>query len=269
MPLLWLRVALVLYGVGVVYVLLSLARKAAWLERLLAPAILAGAVFHFVSLAELSIGRGDFVPASAHHAESLLAFLVVCFFLAFWSKYRTATPGTVVFPLAFLLLLPSIFGEPAPEFSSPLLRSSGIFFHVALIFLGYAALLFSFVASLLYLVQERRLKAKSPKIWRLPPLEVIDQISYRSLLIGFPFITLGLLAGAVVAQQRFGASFFHDTKIVLSLVVWAVYMILLLTRWNAGWRGRKAALLATFGFLAAVGTWTANYISGTHRFLSP
>ena len=98
---------------------------------------------------------------------------------------------------------------------------------------------------------------------------MIDQISYRSLLIGFPCITLGLLAGAVVAQQHFGASFFHDTKIVLSLVVWAVYMILLLTRWNAGWRGRKAALLATFGFLAALGTWTANYISGTHRFLRP
>src|SRR5438067_10390559 len=82
------------------------------------------------------------------------------------------------------VLLPSIFGEPAPEFSSPLLRSSGIFFHVALIFLGYAALLLRFVASLLYLVQERRLKAKSPKIWRRPPLEVIDRISYRSLLIG-------------------------------------------------------------------------------------
>ena len=269
MPLLWLRVALVFYGVGVVYVLLSLARKAAVIDRLLAPAMLAGAVFHFVSLAEMAAAQGDFVPASAHHAESLLAFLIVAFFLAFWAKYRTATPGMVIFPLAFLLLLPSIFGEPAPEFSSPLLRSFWIFVHVALIFFGYAALLFSFVTSLLYLVQERRLKAKSPKIWRLPPLEVIDEISYRSLLIGFPFMSLGLLAGAVVAQQHFGASFFHDTKIVLSLVVWAVYMILLLTRWNAGWRGRKAALLASCGFLAAVGTWTANYISGTHRFLGP
>src|SRR5438067_10390558 len=125
MPLLWLRVALVLYGVGVVYVLLSLARKAAWLERLLVPAILAGAVLHFVSLAELSIGRGDFVPASAHHAESLLAFLVVCFFLAFWSKYRTATPGTVVFPLAFLCCCLRFLASRRRNFPPPCCAARG------------------------------------------------------------------------------------------------------------------------------------------------
>ena len=67
--------------------------------------------------------------------------------------------------------------------------------HIILIFTGYAALLLSFGASLLYLLQERRLKAKKPSslISFLPALEVIDQIGYRSLLLGFPFMTLGLL----------------------------------------------------------------------------
>ena len=55
----------------------------------------------------------------------------------------------------------------------------------------------SFGASLLYLLQERRLKAKKPSslISFLPALEVIDQIGYRSLLLGFPFMTLGLITG--------------------------------------------------------------------------
>jgi len=269
MPLLWSRVALVFYGVGVVYALLSLGRKHELIQRLLAPAVLMGAAFHFVALAETAMLQGVVAPASAHQAESMLAFLIVIFFLAFWSKYKTTMPGAIVFPVALLLLLPSAFGGMAPEFSSPLLRTAWIAVHVTLIFLGYAALLLSFVASLLYLVQERRLKSKSPKLWRMPPLEVIDEISYRSLLIGFPFMTLGLIAGAVVAQVYVGAEFFDDPKIILSLVLWAVYLALLFSRWSAGWRGRKAAFLATFGFLAALSTWAANYFSQTHRFLGP
>ena len=59
-----------------------------------------------------------------------------------------------------------------------------------MIFVGYAALFLSFAASLLYLLQERSLKSKKPAaiLLRLPALEVIDQIGYRSLLLGFPFI---------------------------------------------------------------------------------
>ena len=269
MPLLWLRVALIFYAVGVAHALFSLARRREFVNRVLMLSILLGAVFHFVSLVELTILTGDLAPTTVHHSESLLGFFVIIFFLAFWVKYRTASPGVFVFPLVFLLALAASFGEQSPEFSSPLLRTSWIFVHVVLIFLGYAALFLSFVASLLYLVQERRLKAKSPKLWRMPSLEVIDGIGYQSLLVGFPFMTLGLVAGAVVAQVEFGASFFRDPKIILSLLVWLVYLILLFTRWNAGWRGRKAAVLATLAFLAALGTWAANYLSVTHRFLGP
>jgi ABC-type uncharacterized transport system permease subunit len=51
--------------------------------------------------------------------------------------------------------------------------------------------------------------------------------------------------------------------------MWAVYMVLLYTRWSSGWRGRKAAYLATFAFIAAVSAWAANYFSGVHRFVAP
>ena len=102
---------------------------------------------------------------------------------------------------------------------------------------------------------------------RLPALEVIDQIGYRSLLLGFPFMTLGLIAGTVVAQATFGRVDFLDPKVLLSVLMWAVYMIMLYTRWNAGWRGRRAAYLATGAFVAAVVAWAANYFSTIHRFV--
>jgi ABC-type uncharacterized transport system permease subunit len=269
MPLFWLRVALAFYGIGLLYAFFALGRRAGGLQRVAMPAIFAGALFHFVSLIEAGRMSGEWAPATLPSAESLLAFLVIAFFIGFWLKYRALSPGVFVFPLVFLLALAAAFGSGAPELSSPLLRTSWIFAHVTLIFLGYAALLLSLVASLLYLVQERRLKAKSPQLWRMPPLETIDEIGYRSLLIGFPFMTLGLVAGSIVAAHDFGAEFFRDPKIVLSFLLWVVYMVLLYTRWNNGWRGRRAAYLATFALIAAVGTWAANYFSGTHRFLGP
>jgi ABC-type uncharacterized transport system permease subunit len=142
--------------------------------------------------------------------------------------------------------------------------------HIILIFTGYAALVLSFGASLLYLLQESRLKAKkaSSLISFLPALEVIDQIGYRSLLLGFPFMTLGLLTGSIVAITTYGRVDFLDPKVLLSVLMWVVYMIMVFTRWNSGWRGRRAAVLATFAFVAALAAWAANYFSTIHRFAS-
>jgi ABC-type uncharacterized transport system permease subunit len=143
-----------------------------------------------------------------------------------------------------------------------------LFAHIALIFTGYAALVLSFGASLLYLIQERSLKSKKPGglLSRLPALEVIDEIGFRSLLLGFPFMTLGLMAGTVVAQATYGKIDLLDPKILLSILMWVVYLILLYTRWTAGWRGRRAAYLAAGAFVAAVVAWAANYFSTIHRF---
>ena len=99
---------------------------------------------------------------------------------------------------------------------------------------------------------------------------MIDQIGYRSLLLGFPFMTLGLISGSVVAitTPAIGRVDFLDPKILLSVLMWAVYMIMVFTRWNSGWRGRRAAILASFAFVAALAAWAANYFSTIHRFTS-
>ena len=172
---------------------------------------------------------------------------------------------------AELLTFAAAMSQQEILLSTPFVRSGWIFLHITLIFIGYAALFLSFAASLLYLIQERTLKAKQPSgiLGRLPALQTIDEIGYRSLLLGFPFMTLGLMAGSVVAQSKYGAMYFHDPKIVLSLLMWAVYVVLLYTRWSSGWRGRRAAYLATCAFAAAVIAWAANYFSAVHGFVSP
>jgi ABC-type uncharacterized transport system permease subunit len=276
MPLFWLRVAVVFYAVGLAYSILLLSRKGDLLARFVEPAVGLGLVFHFVSLVESFVISGHFALASVHNSESLLAFLAIVVFFVFFVGYRTTSPGIVIFPVVFLLTFASAIGQRPVNISSPLLRNGWVFVHVVLIFTGYAGLFLSFGASLLYIAEERALKSKRISAWLpadekqqkrgLPSLQTIDDICYNSLLFGFPFMTLGLAAGAVLAIERYGPYFFYDPKILLSLAMWIVYLVLLYMRWSSGWRGRRAALLAMVAFVVALGAWAANYFSRVHRF---
>ena len=269
MPIIWLRVALALYALGLVYVLVALTRTRELLNRLALHAAYLGMVFHFVAIVESVHQSGELTFGSLSVAASALAFLIMMVFLIAYMVYQTTSPGIVVFPLVFLLTFIGATRQEPFVLASASARQGWLIAHISLIFAGYAALFLSFGASLLYLVQERSLKSKKAAgmMSRLPALEVIDQIGYRSLLLGFPFMTLGLIAGTVVAQATFGRVDFLDPKVLLSVLMWTVYMIMLYTRWNAGWRGRRAAYLATGAFIAAVVAWAANYFSTIHRFV--
>lgn len=267
MPILWLRFALACYFVGLTYAFFALRRTSDLFSRIALHAASLGMVFHFVSLVELFLSD-HVLWTSVHNGESLLAFLSMTFFMVIYSIYKTTSPGVVVFPVVFFLTFVAAIDEQPVLQTSFIQHKGWLIAHIILIFTGYAALVLSFGASLLYLLQERRLKSKKPTslISFLPALEVIDQIGYRSLLLGFPFMTLGLLTGSVVAVTTYGHVDFLDPKILLSVLMWAVYMIMVFTRWNSGWRGRRAAFLATFAFVAALAAWAANYFSAIHRF---
>jgi ABC-type transport system involved in cytochrome c biogenesis permease subunit len=267
MPLVWLRVAVAFYAVGLLYSLLLLGKRGNLLAKVVEPAVGLGLIFHFVSLVEYTVVIGRLSWASVHYSESLLAFVAMVVFFIFFVGYRTTSLGVVIFPIVFVLTFASAVGQQPVTITSPALRSGWIFVHVALIFTGYAGLFVSFGASVLYLMQERALKAKSlDSLVSKLSLETIDDIGYKSLLFGFPFMTFGLIAGSVLAIAKYGPLFFTDPKILLSFIMWLVYLLLLYTRWSSGWRGRRAALLATCAFVIALGVWAANSLSSVHRF---
>ena len=267
MSLLWLRFALACYFIGLTYAFFALTRTSELFSRIALHAASVGMVFHFVSLVELFL-TSKVVWTSVHNGESLLAFISMTFFMIIYAIYQTTSPGVVVFPVVFFLTFVAAVDQQPVLLTAFVTHKGWLIAHIILIFTGYAALVLSFGASLLYLLQERRLKAKKPSsmISFLPALETIDQIGYRSLLLGFPFMTLGLITGSVVAVTTYGHMDFTDPKILLSVLMWAVYMVMVFTRWNSGWRGRRAAVLATFAFVAAIVAWAANYFSAIHRF---
>jgi ABC-type uncharacterized transport system permease subunit len=271
MPIIWLRVALALYGLGLLYVLVALTRTKELLNQLALHAAYLGMVFHFVAIVEAVRESGELTLGSSSVAASVLGFLIMVLFLIAYMIYRTTSPGIVVFPLVFLLTFIGATRQEPFVLASSSARQGWLIAHIALIFAGYAALALSFSASLIYLIQERALKSKRPggMLARLPALQVTDEIGFRSLLLGFPFMTAGLVAGLVIAQARFGHVDFLDPKIFLSVLTWAVYLVLLYTRWSAGWRGRRAAYLAAGAFAMAIVAWAANYFSAIHKLASP
>jgi len=270
MSLVWLRVALLCYTVGLLYALVALTRTSEILSKIALHAAYLGMVLHLVSLVEAVHQTGQLSLASVHNSESLLGFLIMVVFMLVYLVYKTTSTGIVVFPLVFLLTFIAATGQQPLVFNSTAVQHGWLAAHIITIFTGYAALFVSFGASLLYLLQERALKAKSTRglFSRLPALQVIDDIGYRSLMLGFPFMTLGLIFGTIVAQSAYHRVDFSDPKILLSVLMWAVYLVMVFTRLTAGWRGRRAAWLASAAFAAAVVAWVANYFSGMHRFIA-
>jgi len=271
MPHIWLRVALACYGLGLIYVLVALTRTREILDRIALHAAYLGMVFHFVAIAEIVNQQGELGLATLPLAGSVLAFLIMVVFMLVYMVYGTTSPGIVVFPVVFLLTFMGMLRQEPFVLASETAKQGWLIAHLSLIFSGYAALVLSFSASLVYLLQERALKAKRSAwlLTRFPALQVTDEIGLRSLLIGFPFMTGGLAAGLLMAQMKFGYINFHDPKILFSVLTWVVYLVLLYMRWNAGWRGRRAAYLAAGTFAMAIVAWSANYFSTIHQLGKP
>lgn len=259
---------MVLYGIASLAVLPAvLYERPRW--RLVAiPAVVAAVFFHFVSVVEMLQAAHRLVPVNASEVQAVLGLLLAIAFLLVYVRYRTLTIGVVLLPLVFLLGLLPAFAPGRHELAAPLLRSGWISLHIALLLAAYAALIVCMLSSVLYLIQEKQLKARSSRglLSRLPPLATTDQIALRSLLIGLPCMTAGLLIGSALAANEYGAVYFRDPKVLLSFAMWLAYMAMIAIRRSAGLRGRRAVWLSSFVFLVMLAVWSANQVSTVHRF---
>lgn len=278
MHLVWLRVAAILYAAASIAifpaVFYSLDRWRRWCVHLGGLAFF----FHFVSAAEMLAEAHRFVPVGAREVESLLGLVIAGLFFLAWWLWDAISLGIFALPVTFFLVFVPALGMTHYTFPSRGVRTSWLVAHISALLAAYAGLGFSLLASVLYLVQERRLKAKmkarddswwAPLDW-LPPLDTLERIAYAMLLFGFPCMTVGLILGAVLVQETsLGAAYFLDPKVLASFAMWGVYVLLLFLRRTAGLRGRKAAYLsgAVLAFMLAV--WAANLVSHVHRFGAP
>jgi cytochrome c-type biogenesis protein CcsB len=199
--------------------------------------------------------------------ESLVFFswcLPALGLLAF-RRYLKGYLGALVAMLASLLLAYASFGvDSSIKPLMPALKSNWLLIHVVTAFLGYAAFALAFGSALLYLLQERRPRPS------LPPLPVLDTLIYRTTVLGFLLLTLGIFTGAVWAETAWGRYWSWDPKETWSLITWFIYAALLHARLLKGWHGRRIAWLAVLGFIAVLFTYlgVSFLLTGLHAYLT-
>jgi cytochrome c-type biogenesis protein CcsB len=122
----------------------------------------------------------------------------------------------------------------------------------------------------MYLLQERELKSKRFGYFftRLPSLDSLDQLNSHCLATGFVLLTLGIITGSIWARQAWGAYWQWDPKETWSLITWFLYAAQIHQRFSAGWRGKRAAIMAVIGFTAVLFTlWGVTFLlGGVHSY---
>jgi cytochrome c-type biogenesis protein CcsB len=260
-----LRLALALYSVGLAHSILTALKKKQTFFKPALFAVLAGFLLQVTSII-LRATEVHYLPLTQQYeAFSFFGALATLSFLIAYVKYRIAPLSVFAFPLIFLMTFVANLRYDPSSSIPPVLRSNWIFIHIPMVFLGYAALFIAFAAAIMYLIQERALKSKHPVRFYnwLPSLEICDDLAYKSLAIGFPLITLGIITGALWAEGA-RVVWERDPKVLFSFLTWFVYLLLIFYRLIAGWRGRKAAYLSIVGFVGVLVTFFG--VGGLHTF---
>ena len=172
--------------------------------------------------------------------------------------------GSLITPLATLIIAFASLSLPnnMQEATSlvPALKSNWLVMHVSVMMISYAVLMVGTLLAILFLVLSQELNPISKKQNqasiaasyaknKIRLLESIDNLSYKTIALGFPLLTIGIISGAVWANEAWGSYRSWDPKETWALITWLVFAAYLHSRITRGWEGKKAAILASLGFI--------------------
>lgn len=214
---------------------------------------------HGVFIVQRAWLAGRFPFANTYETLILLSFLALAIYFAAFFYYRIAALGGFVGIIAsFLLALTSLL-SPEIEPLLPALRSNWLLFHVTSAFIGYSAFAVAFGSAALFLLLDmglnRFLRKRQQEKKVQDTLTYLDELTYRLITIGFPFLTLAISTGAVWANATWGRYWNWDPKEACAFVTWLIYAICLHVRRVEGLKGRPAAFVPLLGFAAVMFTY--------------
>jgi len=257
METLFLIVATICYCLGSAGYFVYLLRDREVLHRISWGILLVGAVFHGCAILLSSVSTGYLAVTTIQNALSFFAWILVITYLLIQLRLQLRILGSFVSPLIVVFMLLSLFLPAHIVPKSGIFQSGWFIVHVTSVFLASALFALAFGAGIMYLLQERQIKKKNFGYFysRLPSLERLDQINYLCLVLGFPLWTAGLIIGFAYASSVWPSPAGWDPKEIFALITWFIYAVLLHERLAVGWRGRRAAWLAIFGFSAVLITF--------------
>ncbi|NOX96781.1 MAG: c-type cytochrome biogenesis protein CcsB [Nitrospirae bacterium] len=264
-------IALALYMLSSGCFIFSIGKDSKWLLRAGLISSLLGIGFHSFSLVVIGIQGGHIPITNLFEALSFLSWSLVLLFLISYLKYRSKALAGFALPLATIILLPAAFSSRAFQELPPFWQNWWLGLHGMSILLAYGAFGLAFISAIMYLLQERQLKIKSPGLlyrW-LPSLERLEEINHKAITIGFAFLTFGIIIGLVWARKAQSTGWSWGGKETWTVITWLVYALLLHRRITSNLRGRKIAYLCILGFGLVLFTFigVSLLFPGLHSFV--
>jgi cytochrome c-type biogenesis protein CcsB len=243
-------------------------------------AIIANVILFFI-LCSRWIVAGYFPLSNLYESLLFLTWILLTVYLYIETKTNSKLIGSVLLPVTLLINgFANLTLSPEMQKSSPLvpaLQSNWLMMHVSMMLLSYGTLIMGSLLCILFLVISRykdvdlkimndsslplynimldyyEAKLLSPsneisELGKLKLLQSIDNWSYRIIGLGFPFLTIGIIAGGVWANEAWGSYWSWDPKETWALITWLVFAIYLHARITKGWEGKKTAILGSLGF---------------------
>ena len=208
------------------------------------------------------VSSGYFPLSNLYESLIFLSWGLSSVHLFVESKTRSRLLGSVSVPILFFLsgfstlTLPIEMQKALPLV--PSLQSNWLMMHVSMMMVSYSTLLIGSLLSIFYLALDTVFSSsvkqlspfgqKSVESSRFSLFQTIDIWSYRIIGLGFPFLTIGIISGAVWANEAWGSYWSWDPKETWALITWMIFATYLHSRLLKGWQGAKAASLGSVGF---------------------
>ncbi len=223
----------------------------------------------------IHVDVGHIPVSNLYEVFILFALITSLLYLYYEDKTNTYSMGGFVLliisaAVAFLLWYGFERGADEIQPLVPALQSYWMKIHVPANFVGYGAFALSAMLGIAYLIKDYSLQhGKSGVIIRrLPELEILDDVMYKSIALGFAFFTLATILGAMWAAEAWGGYWSWDPKETWALIVWLNYAAWLHLRLTRGWRGRPLAWWAIIGLFVTLFAFIGvnMFLSGLHSY---
>jgi cytochrome c-type biogenesis protein CcsB len=211
-----------------------------------------GAALQLASIATRGIAAERWPMGNMYEFIAAICLAAVVTWLVVLRRSPVARPAGpfVLFPVLVLMALAgSVLYAPAGPVVPPL-RSYWMSIHVSTISISSGLLIFSGVASLLFLL--RRSGWLDAVAEKLPAADALDRLAYRVTIVAFPLFTFAIITGAIWAEAAWGRFWGWDPKETVAFVSWVIYAAYLHARATAGWRTGRAAWVNVGGFATII-----------------
>ncbi|MEE8326438.1 MAG: c-type cytochrome biogenesis protein CcsB [candidate division NC10 bacterium] len=226
-------------------------------------------LLHAASFSVRTYRAGHLPIYNAYEFSSAFAGGIVLAHLIFERLSRRRDLALFIIPVALGLLFHAWMLAKAVEPIIPIFRSFWLKTHILTAFVAYSSFAATFAASCLYIVRSKSPAPLPTEEKRTINPRTLDNVAYRAATVGFCFLSVCIISGAIWAEYVWGRFWSWDPKETWSLITWLIFAAYLHTRYHRGWRERRAAILGVVGFTLVLITYLGVDIvsPGQHDFL--